>query len=122
MRVLLSIKPEFAEKIFDGTKKYEFRRVIFKDPRVEKVIVYASSPYQFVMGEFDIDFILQDKIEKVWEQTHDLSGISEDYYFRYFENREIAYAIKIGKVRRYENAKSLDEYAVHTPPQSFIYI
>ena len=44
MNVLLSIKPEFAFKIFDGTKKYEFRKSIFKKPGVKKVIVYASSP------------------------------------------------------------------------------
>ena len=31
MKVLLSIKPEFAEKIFNGTKKYEFRKSIFKN-------------------------------------------------------------------------------------------
>lgn len=30
MTALLSIKPEFAEAIFDGRKKFEFRKVIFK--------------------------------------------------------------------------------------------
>ncbi|EHL88131.1 hypothetical protein HMPREF1019_01868 [Campylobacter sp. 10_1_50] len=30
MTALLSIKPEFAEAIFDGTKKFEFRKVKFK--------------------------------------------------------------------------------------------
>jgi predicted transcriptional regulator len=30
MKVLLSIKPQFAEMIFSGTKKYEFRRSVFK--------------------------------------------------------------------------------------------
>ena len=31
MKVVLSIKPEFANKIFDGTKKFEFRKSIFKN-------------------------------------------------------------------------------------------
>lgn len=26
MKVLLSIKPEFADEIFNGTKRYEYRR------------------------------------------------------------------------------------------------
>lgn len=30
MKVLLSIKPEYVEKILDGTKKFEFRKGIFK--------------------------------------------------------------------------------------------
>ena len=33
MKILLSIKPEFAERIFDGSKKYEFRKVIFRKTR-----------------------------------------------------------------------------------------
>ena len=27
MKVILSIKPEFANKIFNGTKKFEFREI-----------------------------------------------------------------------------------------------
>ena len=34
MKVLLSIKPEFADKIFNGTKKYEFRKEIFNGSEV----------------------------------------------------------------------------------------
>ena len=30
-RVLMSIHPEFANAIFDGRKRYEFRRVLFKE-------------------------------------------------------------------------------------------
>ena len=60
--VLLSIKPEFAEKIFDGTKKFEFRKTIFKNNNVQKVIVYASSPVQKVIGEFSIEDILNDDV------------------------------------------------------------
>lgn len=58
MKVLLSIKPEFAFKIFEGKKKFEFRKVIFKNPNVKTVVVYASSPVQRVIGEFEIDDIL----------------------------------------------------------------
>ena len=50
--VLLSIKPEFAYKIFDGTKKYEFRKQIFKDSSVKKVIVsILNSPIPFCSGD-----------------------------------------------------------------------
>ena len=29
MKVLLSIKPEFASKIFEGTKRFEYRKAHF---------------------------------------------------------------------------------------------
>lgn len=122
MTVLLSIKPEFAEKIFDGTKKYEFRKSIFKQTGVKKIIVYASSPVQKVIGEFQIEDILNDYVDKIWQKTHLYSGISKEFYQMYFENKEKAYAIKVGKVFRYEKAKKLSDYNIQTAPQSFAYI
>lgn len=68
MKVLLSIKPEFASKIFNGTKKYEFRKSIFKRD-VDKVVVYASSPVQRVIGEFTIADIICNDIESLWQLT-----------------------------------------------------
>lgn len=69
MKVLLSIKPEFADKIFEGTKRFEFRRAIFKNTNVKKVVVYASSPVQKVIGEFEIDFIFKNRLEELWSET-----------------------------------------------------
>ena len=122
MKVLLSIKPEFAEKIFDGTKKYEFRKSIFKNSDVQKVVVYASSPVQKVIGEFAIADILNDDVETIWKETSRYSGITRDFYLSYFSNKEKAYAIKIGKTRRYRQARDLSDYNLNFAPQSFAYI
>ncbi|MBO4810612.1 MAG: ASCH domain-containing protein [Prevotella sp.] len=122
MKVLLSIKPEFAEKIFNGTKKYEFRKSIFKNKDVDTVVVYASSPWQYVVGEFKIETILSDNVDKIWEQTHEFSGITEDFYRMYFAHKTNAFAIKIGHVTRYKRHKCLSDYHVNFPPQSYIYI
>ena len=54
MKVLLSIKPEFADKIFNGTKKYEFRKSIFKNKDVDTVVVYASSPCKYIINWYTI--------------------------------------------------------------------
>ena len=35
--VLLSVKPEYVEKILEEKKKYEFRRSIFKRNDIEKI-------------------------------------------------------------------------------------
>jgi hypothetical protein len=43
MKVVLSIKPEFANKIFDGTKKFEFRKSIFKNENIKLI----SGPMKF---------------------------------------------------------------------------
>lgn len=48
--VLLSIKPTYVQRIFEGSKKYEFRRVIFKENNIDKIIVYASAPISKIVG------------------------------------------------------------------------
>ena len=120
--VLLSIKPEFAEKIFAGTKKFEFRKIIFKHRNINKVIVYASSPIKKVIGEFIIDDIIIEDIDTLWNTTYEYSGITKEVYQKYFKNREKAYAIKIGKTIRYEKSRNLNEYNIKTAPQSFVYV
>ena len=122
MKVLLSIKPEFADKIFGGTKKYEFRRSIFKKKEVKTIVVYASSPVQKIIGEFEIETIIKEELNRLWELTKDLSGISEDYFFEYFRNKEAGFAIKIKRTKKYNTPLSIKEDFNATPPQSFMYL
>jgi len=122
MRVLLSIKPEFASRIFDGSKKYEYRRIIFKRRDVETVVVYASHPIRRVIGEFDIGVILHEAPEQLWEQTHRYAGIMKTKFMEYFEDQTKGYAIGIRKTREYKTPLSLDDLMLSSPPQSFIYL
>lgn len=122
MRVLLSIKPKFAELIFNGSKKFEFRRTIFKNKNIKTVVVYASSPMQKVIGEFDIDLIINENIDVLWDLTKDGAGIEKDYFYEYFSERIKGYAIKIKMVKRYDEPLSLKNDFKINPPQSFVYI
>lgn len=122
MRVLLSIKPEYAFKIFDGTKKFEFRKVIFKNPNIKTVVVYASSPVQKVIGEFEIEDIFSFEPKIIWKMTKKFSGITEGFFFEYFADREIAHAIKIKKTKKYKKPLSIREDFNAVPPQSYMYL
>jgi len=121
MKVVLSIKPEFAFKIFEGTKRFEFRKAIFKNPAVKQVIVYASSPVQRVIGEFEIDEILKFEKNQLWELTKMESGITKDFFFRYFAEKEHGYAIRIKNTKTYDEPRCLKEDYNLLPPQSFAY-
>lgn len=122
MRVILSIKPEYAEKIFDGTKKYEFRRIVFKDPSVKTIVVYASWPVQKVIGEFEIESILNFELQALWDKTKEFAGITEKFFFDYFNNKDKGYAIKVMKTTRYKKALCIKEDFHANPPQSFVYL
>ena len=116
MKVLLSIKPEYAERTFAGTKKYEFRRVVFKNDKVRNVVVYASSPVQRVIGEFSIDSILSESPEKLWKKTSKYAGIEKDDFHAYFAGKKTGYAIKIKKTRRYKTPLDLQTAFDKLPP------
>jgi len=121
-KILLSIKPEYAELIFTGKKKFEFRRTIFKNRNVKTVVVYASSPIQKVIGEFQIESILQSDLDNLWKVTKKYAGIDKDLFFEYFNNKEDGFAIKIAKTTKYRKPLCIKEDFNLLPPQSFLYL
>ncbi len=121
--VMLSIKPRFAEQIFCGSKHFEFRRRLFANRSVKKIVVYATSPISRVIGEFEIEDILELGIDQLWEETKEFSGIPKEYFEAYFCGRETGYAIKIGKTHTYEIPLELEaHFNVKRAPQSFVYV
>ena len=122
MKVLLSIRPKYAELILSGKKRYEFRRTIFRKPEVKKVIIYASSPVSKVVGEFEIDCILSSELSELWRMTMEHAGIDKEYFENYFTGKEVGHAIKVKETKRYSNYKELHEFNINRPPQSFAYI
>ena len=121
--VLLSIKPEFVESIFLGTKQFEFRRKIFKNPDIKRVIVYATSPVKKVVGEFQIDEIIQSDISVLWNKTKKYSGIGKTFFESYFNGIQSGYAIRIMHAVRYESPLQLDvDFDIDHAPQFFVYL
>ena len=122
MKALLSIKPEFAEKIFSGKKGFEFRKASFSRD-VTSIVLYVTYPVGKIVGEFDVVKIIEDTPQSLWEQTHEQAGITKTFFFHYFKGRKKAFAIKIGEARKYSEA--IDPYkddALFIPPQSFRYL
>ena len=122
MKALLSIKPEFAEQIFAGTKCYEFRMAVFKQDGIESVLVYASSPVQRVIGEYQIEAIIADDPDSVWRHTRQFAGIPRAYFMSYFNGRHNAYAIKVMSPRLFARKRKFSDYHVEIALQSFVYV
>ena len=122
MKVLLSIKPQFANKILSGEKLYEYRKRIFKKD-VDTVLIYSTKPVGFVIGEFKIDRIIHDDKKLVWDQTKLYSGITQEFYEDYFNDHSEEYAIKIKSVKKYNTPIKLNDIKPNLKaPQSYCYI
>lgn len=123
MKILLSIKPDFVKEISSGKKRYEFRRTLYKRRDVKTIVVYCSSPVCRLVGEIDVDKVLCDTPEQIWNLTRCEAGVSKSFYSQYFEGKSVAYAIKIKRFRPYAKPIKLnDRYPGLTPPQSFCYV
>lgn len=124
MKALLSIKPEFVEEIIEGRKKFEYRKKLFKRSDISSIVVYATKPYGKVVGEFEIETILEENIDKLWSDTKHLSGISEEFFYEYFKDRDSGFAIQIKRFKEYKKHLELSEFdsTIKAAPQSFCYI
>jgi predicted transcriptional regulator len=121
--VILSIKPEFADAIFNGRKKFEYRRKLFKTFTPKRVFVYASAPISRVIGHFEIAEILTDSPSRLWAQTYADSGIDKDYFFKYFRGCKEANALQVADTTLYRKPLSLQKhFGFVRPPQSFCYV
>lgn len=120
-KMLLSINPEHVENIMNGNKKFEFRKVRCR-PDVDKIIIYATSPVMKVVGEADVIDVIVDLPEQVWKQTSEFAGISKLFYDRYYQNKEVAVAYRLGQVRKYESPLALADFGINFAPQSFVYV
>lgn len=119
---LMAIHPKFAAAIMDGTKKVEFRKRSLADD-VTKVVVYATSPVQRVVGEFGIERTVVDAPGQLWESFGPVGSIARADFDEYFSDRDAGVALVIGWVRKYVSPKTLAELESQPAvPQSFSYV
>jgi predicted transcriptional regulator len=121
---LISIHPEYAEKIFAGEKRLEFRRVWAAQP-VDVLAIYATAPVQRIVGLAWIEHVHHGGKSKLWELGKRYGGgISRRKLFAYLDGRKEAVALAIGQCRRF--TEMLDPRLVFDanfkPPQSFRYL
>lgn len=119
--ILLSIKPEYSKLIFEGTKKYEFRKHLAQK-KVDKIIIYSSSPVQRVIGEVSVIGTISMKPSPLWELTKKEAGISRAKFRAYFYKCKEAHAYRLGDFVIYDTPKSLYDLGLKQAPQSFVYI
>ena len=121
-RILMPINPEYVDEILAGRKKYEYRKIKAKRNNIDKIIIYSTSPIMKVVAEVDIKEILEEEPEKLWEMTKNESGITKEFYNKYYKNKNTAIAYKLGTIKVYDEPKNLNDIGINYVPQSFVYL
>lgn len=122
--ILLSIHPEYVEKILKGEKIFEFRRKIpsrFSDD--QRIAIYSTSPVCRVVAYVDAGDVISGKPSTVWRRTSKMAGLSKAKFDSYFCGREVACAIPIECVHRFNKPITLRQAGYTSgAPQSFSYL
>lgn len=127
--ILMSIQTRYAEKIFRGEKRWEFRKSL---PRHSKdneltVVVYSSGGDRAVIGEFRVGRVMRCPLDELMRLTgYDTDEQAVQWFSRYYVGRKQCGALEILAPVRYDQPISLSQLrqvlpAFH-PPQNFRYI
>lgn len=120
-KVLFSIKPEYAQRILSGEKKFEFRKRLANN-LVDTIVIYSTSPVMKIVGEVKVKEGIEKTPSALWEQTKKNAGITRKKYREYFKGCKKAFAYELGEVVTYTRGYSLEEIDIRQAPQSFVYI
>jgi len=130
--LLLSIKPEYASKIFSGEKTVELRRVRTRLTQDDIVLVYVSSPTKALVGLFEVEKIIQEKIElqqdikNYWNLVYEKAGISSQDFEKYYQGASFFVGIFLRNPKKFDVSINLEnlrkQIPEFTPPQSYRYL
>lgn len=123
--VILSIKPQYYERIRRGQKTVELRRRFPQLVVGTVALVYASAPLSAIVGVLVVSEVLRTSPNELWDLVHERAGISRDEFDRYYVGADEANGLVVADVRP-SRPISLAElksiWPSFCPPQSFRYV
>lgn len=121
--ILLPLKPKFIPLIFNGTKKWEFRKSFFKKYcENDLIFIYGTAPIEKIVGYFKGKEIRHSSPQELWLQCSEQSGLSEAEFFEYFHGKTEGYAIHIDDLTIFPHRVDLHALGLSQPPQLYSYI
>ena len=124
--LLLSLKPHYADLVFEGLKQAELRRRITPFMENRDVYIYVSSPVQCLRGGFRVGYVWRGSPDEIWNEVSELASIDKQDFDAYYAGRTIAYALKITDVWEYVYSVELSILRKRFPrfvaPQSWRYV
>lgn len=122
--VLMSIRPKFSHRIFEGDKRFELRRTPIRLGAGDVVVVYVSAPIKAIMGAFTVSDVHRGSVERLWNALGRQFGVSDEEYREYFDGAEMAHAIEVDKVVKVKPVPLVllrERIDGFRPPQSYMF-
>jgi predicted transcriptional regulator len=121
---LISIHPEYVEKIIAGEKNVEFRRR-WPNRVISTLVIYATSPVKRLAAVVEITEVIRASKTSLWRISLDEGGgITRQRLFDYFDGKTLGIALKLGKRLPLDDGLLPNEVfgAPFHAPQSYRYL
>jgi predicted transcriptional regulator len=123
--LFISVKEEFTEKILQGTKSIELRKVRPNVLSGDHVIIYCTSPVKAIVGVAKLEQIISHKPNEMWKLHSSKLGIDKKGFDEYYNKSEKAVGLVLTNARRLNQKIELKTIRkVHpkfSPPQTYRY-
>jgi predicted transcriptional regulator len=123
-KLIMSMRPEYADRVFSKSKQVEFRKKFSVKWRGCKAVVYGTKPLGALMGEVTLRNVTYGTPAAMWEAFGAMGGCTHEEFSGYIENSDGVYAIELSDVAPYVSPIALAQVS-HLinedlqPPQSF---
>ena len=123
--LIISLKPCYADLVFDGLKKAELRRRIASQIKNRDVFIYVSSPVKELRGGFRVGEVWEGSPDFVWNKVSELATVNRQEFDAYFQGQAVAYALEVTNVWEYQSPVGLsclrNRLGTFVVPQSWRY-
>lgn len=124
--LLVSMKPQYAERILSGSKMVEIRKRFSEKWIGCKVVLYSSTPQKALVGEATVCSITKGTPEAIWTRFHAGLGCTRGEFSAYVGQAAEVNAIELDNVFPYKEPVSISQIsyllglqADLRPPQSY---
>ena len=117
-RILLSLRPEWADAIYRREKRVEFRRQRVRVEPGDLVVIYETHPVGLVTGEFVVRAVHYGPPRDIKKLESDLRRARS--VAMYLRGARVATALEIARPRRYGRRQTLAKYKVSNAPMSYL--
>jgi predicted transcriptional regulator len=116
---LFSLWPFYAEALWRGEKRYEFRRTRLSLQPGDRVLVYETRPVSAVTGEFLVGGVFYEPVANLRQITVSGGGPGLD---EYLAGVSCASALRVVSPIKYPRPRALSEFGVAHPPLSYQFL
>jgi predicted transcriptional regulator len=124
--LLISVRPEFAARILDGSKTVELRRQLPKLRPGDLLALYITAPIKKLVATLRVAAVQSGSPQRLWRVVADYAAVSRQEYDAYFTGAKVAVAIFFSHVRQRHEALPLSKLRQlidgFTAPRSYRYL